>query len=96
MIISSAIAWQNIQIDGRKEVREIHTDDSGVEYIFDYMAEKSMDIKSRLSQRTDELNQQSDIEKQNEPFVKQQKIEGLQAQIDSLQVELDQVEGEKV
>lgn len=58
MITSSVIASQNIQIDGRSEVREIHTDDKGVQYIFDYMANPGMDLNAKLQANADELNLQ--------------------------------------
>lgn len=59
MITSSIIAWQNLQVDGRKEVREVHADDQGNEYIFDYMADKDTDIDTKMQQRAIELNTQA-------------------------------------
>lgn len=55
-IISSTITLDNPQVDGRFVVRELHIDDQGNEYNFDYMADAGMDINARLAARADELN----------------------------------------
>lgn len=88
MIVSSIISHKNIQIDGRTEVREIHTDDQGVEYIYDYMADPKMDTDARLAERVKELNNQLTEDEKNAPFMAQQKIDDLQGQIDTLTSQL--------
>ncbi len=56
MIISSNIEWALPQIDGTSNVREVHTDDTGKSYIFDYQADAGMDLDARLAARAGELN----------------------------------------
>lgn len=51
MIISKKIAFNLLQKDGSRNVREVHVDDIGQEYIFDYVAPVGMDIDARLASR---------------------------------------------
>lgn len=88
MIVSSVIAWKNIQIDGRSEVREIYTDDQGIEYIYDYMADPKMDIDGRLMARAKELNEKFSQDEKNAPILAQKKIDEIQDQINALQDDL--------
>jgi hypothetical protein len=55
-IVSSIITWDLLQSDGRRNVRETHTDDQGVDYIFDYWSEVDTDINAKLAARAQELN----------------------------------------
>ncbi len=54
-IITSIIERDLLQVDGRRTVREVHTDDQGQEYIFDYMADAGVDIPQKLANRAAEL-----------------------------------------
>ncbi len=54
-ITSSILERDLLQVDGRRVVREAHTDDQGQEYIFNYMADISMDVQQRLTDRAAEL-----------------------------------------
>jgi hypothetical protein len=47
-IISSTIACRTRQADGRGYVREVHTDDHGNEFIYDYIADEGADIPALL------------------------------------------------
>jgi hypothetical protein len=47
-IVSSAIACKTRQADGRHYVREIHTDDKGDEFIYDFIADEGADIPALL------------------------------------------------
>ena len=58
MIVSSVIALNNLQVDGRRVIEELHTDDQGNQYTFDYMADPDTDINAVLAQRADDLNAQ--------------------------------------
>lgn len=88
MIVSSIIAHKNVQVDGRSEVCEIHTDEQGTEYIFNYMAEPKMDIDARLLARAQELDEQFAEDEKNAPILQQQKIDDIQGQIDVLNSQL--------
>jgi hypothetical protein len=55
VIVQSVIAWDLPQTDGRRVVREEHTDDAGVVHVFDYMAETDTDINAKLAARAAEL-----------------------------------------
>jgi hypothetical protein len=55
-ILSSVITQDLPQDDGRRIVRETHTDDQGNVYVFDYMAEISTDINAKLTARASDLN----------------------------------------
>lgn len=54
-ITSSSIVWANPQIDGRSAVREVHTDDSGVDHILDYLADAGADLDAHLAARAVDL-----------------------------------------
>ena len=61
-IVSSVIACRTRQADGRHYVREIHTDEKGNEFIYDYIADEGADIPALLKahvsmmlRRADEL-----------------------------------------
>ncbi len=56
MIITSVILWDLPQSDGRRVVREQHTDDAGGIQTFDYVAETDTDINAKLAARAAELN----------------------------------------
>jgi len=56
MIVYSAITWDLVQDDGRRNVRETHTDDQGIDHVFDYMAEVDTDINAKLADRAAGLN----------------------------------------
>lgn len=58
MIVSSVIDLDNPQIDGRRIMMEIHTDDHGNRYPISYMAEATTDINEKLIEHADQLNQQ--------------------------------------
>jgi hypothetical protein len=60
MIISSVIAWYNIQIDGRHSVREVHTDDQGDVFTFDYMADVGVDVNAVMAARIPQVQAESD------------------------------------
>lgn len=51
MIVSSEISQQNVQTDGRCEVREVWTDDQGNQYVYDYMANAGTDINAVMNAR---------------------------------------------
>lgn len=55
VIVSSEITWDLLQNDGRHNVRETHTDDQGLQYVFDYWAEVDTDINVKLVARAQEL-----------------------------------------
>lgn len=55
-IISSHVHWDLRQVDGRRNVREIHCDDLGDIYVFDYMAQDQRNLKKALRKRVEELN----------------------------------------
>lgn len=48
-IVSSIIADTNVQKDGRKWVREIHTDQVGVQYVRNYLAGAADDLNAALA-----------------------------------------------
>lgn len=50
-IVSSSIVLNNVQADGRRVVREIHEDDMGNLYMYDYMADVNMDINAKMQDR---------------------------------------------
>lgn len=54
-IISSIIEYQLLQADGRYNVRELHTDSYGIQYVFDYMADASININSHLANDAESL-----------------------------------------
>ena len=60
MIISSIIQWDNIQIDGRHSVREVHTDDVGNVFTYDYMADVGADVNAVMLARVPDVTAASD------------------------------------
>ena len=50
-IISSAITEDAVQADGRRYIREVHTDHVGQEHHFTWMAEAEQDADAVLSAR---------------------------------------------
>lgn len=58
MIVSSQITQNNLQVDLRRTVNELHIDDKGNSYVINYMADKGADINLNLSQHANDLNAQ--------------------------------------
>lgn len=58
-IIVSIIAWDMAQADGRRMVREQHTQDTGDVVVVDYLAESDTDTQAVLSARIPILTQQA-------------------------------------
>ena len=56
MIISSVITWNLPQDDGRRIVRETHTDDQNNQYTLDYMAAPTTDLNANLTIHAAQLN----------------------------------------
>lgn len=54
-IVSSVLAQQAIQADGRKQVVEIHTDDLGVEYRRECLADVGADLQAALTAHATQL-----------------------------------------
>lgn len=54
-IVSSAIAFDNVQADGRRVVREVWIDDKGNEFSVDYMADQGDDINAIMAARAGEV-----------------------------------------
>jgi hypothetical protein len=54
-IVSSVIEYQLEQVDGRYNVRELHTDSYGIQYVFDYMADASINSQTHLSNNAAQL-----------------------------------------
>ena len=48
-IVSSVVACKTRQAEGRPYGREVHTDDHGNEFIYDYIADKCADVTSLLA-----------------------------------------------
>lgn len=55
-IVSSQIAFNNKQVDGRSIIHEEHVDDSGNVYSVDYMADPKTDIDAHLAASAAQLN----------------------------------------
>lgn len=56
MILSSEITNQVVQIDGRIDVTELHTHESGRTETFNYLADANLDLQSVADQRTANIN----------------------------------------
>lgn len=54
-IVSSSIAWQEPQADGRLSVRELHIDDAGNEWQLDYLIDANADLEARLAEHAAQL-----------------------------------------
>jgi len=50
-IVSSTVAVEHAQIDGRRWARETHTDHLGIQHIFDYLSEVGADTAAILAAR---------------------------------------------
>ena len=50
-IVSSEVMEDSVQVDGRRMIREKHTDDSGGEHFYSYMAESGTDEDAVLAAR---------------------------------------------
>ena len=48
-IVASVIARDDVQADGRRQIREAHTDDGGTVHEVSYLAEAASDVEARLS-----------------------------------------------
>lgn len=88
IIINSLIVLQNPQIDGRIIVRELHIDDNGGQYFFDYITDKSIDINVHLADKAAELNTQFKFLYDNAISIDQAIVDGFNQKISSLQAEL--------
>lgn len=47
-ILASSIVEDRVQVDGRRAVREAHTDDLGQVQVVDYLAEPDADVQAVL------------------------------------------------
>ncbi len=54
-IETSEIVEDSIQIDGRRHIREVHTDHVGVEHHYVWMAEAGQDVDIVMSNRASRL-----------------------------------------
>lgn len=59
MTVTGVIDFDNPQIDGRRCIREIWTDDLGNQYTYDYMADAGTDINSKMNARSDQVLQEA-------------------------------------
>lgn len=66
-ITSSTIAWDRPQRDGRRDVREQHTDHNGVQHHVDYLAEPAMDVNAVMTARASYLSTVVDAPPPPEP-----------------------------
>lgn len=57
-IVSSVIAADSVQIDGRRAIREMHTDHVGVQYPIQYLAPAGFDANAALTARVPILLEQ--------------------------------------
>jgi hypothetical protein len=57
-IKSSTIVEDSPQIDGRRYIREVHTDDVGVEHHVTYLAESKEDVEAILPIRVSQIDEQ--------------------------------------
>lgn len=55
-IISSEIAEDRAQIDGRRSIREVHTDDLGEQHVVTYLAEAGADVTLILPERAAQID----------------------------------------
>lgn len=58
IIISSEIVEDRIQIDGRRQIRERHTESDGLSHDVVYMAEADVDVDAEMSARVPVLETQ--------------------------------------
>ena len=54
-IVSSVIAINDLQADGRRVIREVWIDDQGNQFTFDYMADAGTDIAAKMAARSDQV-----------------------------------------
>lgn len=59
-ITSSVIVWNEVQTDGRHSVREVHTDDSGNLFTYDYMCDDGFDVNAKMQSRVSYVTTESD------------------------------------
>lgn len=57
-ILQSTIVWNLPQVDGRSIVRELHIDDQGNQYTFDYVLDKNANVNLHLTNDAATLNAQ--------------------------------------
>ena len=57
-IVSSQIVEDSPQIDGRRWVREVHTDDAGLMHEFAYLAEAASNVSAIMAARAADLPDQ--------------------------------------
>lgn len=58
MIVSSEIISAGVQIDGRKTVTELHTDQIGKTYYINYMADSDINIVNVMNNRVRSIDKQ--------------------------------------
>lgn len=57
MIVTSTYKIGHAQIDGRHYVSEVHTDQDGVEYPLEYLAEDNADFEAIMAARAESISQ---------------------------------------
>ena len=65
MIISSELAYDVKQVDGRFSVRERHVAEDGREHTFDYMCGADFDKAAKMQANAQSLNEQILMENEN-------------------------------
>lgn len=81
VIVSSQIAVNNRQIDGRSIIIEQLIDDQGTVYQQSYCAEKSTDINAHLAASVASMNAQFQFEQQQAPILAAQAVAEDQAKL---------------
>ena len=87
-IVSSIIGFSNPQVDGRFCVHEIHTDDSGSQYIFDYIADAKINQNAHLSSDAAQLNTQFQYFAANAVAIAQSNVVDAQQAVTNAQASL--------
>lgn len=55
-IVSSVVLLDSTQIDGRRDIYEVHTDQTGVEVCVSYLAEPGDDVAAILAARAAQIS----------------------------------------